>query len=120
MYGGTGYNGDGNELENVPQGVTNLRFVQWQQAMLIVAPFVLLFVYVGRIYLLVKRQGLRAVRSRLLAASAAFTAVWAAISFALFVIAWMGTSDVMSSYDVRMGILIEQASVYPLLSLSSQ
>ncbi|MEO8286523.1 MAG: hypothetical protein ABI670_08810 [Chloroflexota bacterium] len=98
---GIGRIDDGNEPGSILQEVTNLRFVQWQQAMLIVAPFVLLFVYVVWIHLLVRGQGLHTVLLRLLAASAAFTAVWATISFALFIIAWMGTSDVMSSYDVR-------------------
>ena len=78
------------------------RFVQWQQAVLIIAPFVLLFAYVAWTYLLAKGRSFRSVVLRLVAAAALFTLLWAVVDIGLFVIAWIGTSDVTIDYDVRM------------------
>jgi hypothetical protein len=79
-----------------------LRWVQWQQAVLIVAPFILLLTYVVSIYVFVNRRSLRSTLRRLILAAAAFTLIWVGLDSALFFLAWIGTSDVAIEYDVRM------------------
>ena len=79
-----------------------LRWVQWQQAMLVIVPVVLLIAYVVRVYLTAKRCKPGSVLPRLVVTSAVFTIIWLVSAFVLFNIAWMGTSNVTIDYDVRM------------------
>ncbi len=74
----------------------------WQQAILIIAPFLLLFVYIVWTYLLVKGRGLRSIQLMLIAIGVIFTVVWIVADALLYLFAWMGTSDATAEYTGRM------------------
>ncbi|MDQ5824032.1 MAG: hypothetical protein M3441_07450 [Chloroflexota bacterium] len=79
-----------------------LRFMQWQQIVLIVAPLVLLLAYIAWVSVRVRGRGFASALLRLVAAAAAFTGIWAISAYLLWGVAWMGTSDVTADYSLRM------------------
>ncbi len=78
------------------------RFMQWQQMVLIVAPFVLLLAYIAWVSMRVRGRGFISALLRLVAAAAAFTGTWAISAYLLWGVAWAGTSDVTADYSLRM------------------
>ncbi|MDQ3704815.1 MAG: hypothetical protein M3437_06250 [Chloroflexota bacterium] len=77
------------------------RFMQWQQMVLIVAPFVLLLAYIAWVSIRVRGRGFVSASLRLVAAAAAFSGIWAISAYFLWGVAWRGTSDVTADYSLR-------------------
>lgn len=78
------------------------RFMQWQQMVLIVAPFVLLLAYIAWVSIRVRGRGFVSASLRLVAAAAAFTGIWGISAYLLWGVAWAGTSSLTADYSLRM------------------
>src|SRR4051812_41341878 len=79
-----------------------IRFLPWQQIILIIAPVALLFAFVVVISLHVRMRSLRAALPRLAVVSLVFTGIWIIVDAVLFIAAFADTSDVTITYETRM------------------